>query len=173
LRTYPRVLYINVDCHYGDGVEEAFYTTDRVMSCFEWFGPRYCLEVVDNNMDDLNVKEGLLDVDRLVLLVLFSFKYLTLLYIGLQCWNSCSNWLVRHLDVPRVTLGLHLGFGKDEEEGRDELDERLALQYFLCQTQIQLTDFIKKYCTILNCSAIMHHPIFFFFLIFLYFLHFL
>lgn len=32
LRTYPRVLYIDVDCHHGDGVEEAFYTTDRVMT---------------------------------------------------------------------------------------------------------------------------------------------
>jgi hypothetical protein len=64
--------------------------------------------------------------------------------------------------------GLHLGFGKDKEEGKDELDELLARQYFLCQTQIQLTDFIKKYCTILNCSAIMHHPIFFIFLIFVF-----
>jgi acetoin utilization deacetylase AcuC-like enzyme len=33
LRTYPRVLYIDIDCHHGDGVEEAFYTTDRVMTC--------------------------------------------------------------------------------------------------------------------------------------------
>lgn len=39
LRTYPRVLYIDVDCHHGDGVEEAFYTTDRVMTCsFHKFG---------------------------------------------------------------------------------------------------------------------------------------
>lgn len=33
LRSYPRVLYIDIDCHHGDGVEEAFYTTDRVMTC--------------------------------------------------------------------------------------------------------------------------------------------
>ncbi|KIY70273.1 histone deacetylase [Cylindrobasidium torrendii FP15055 ss-10] len=33
LRTYPRVLYIDIDCHHGDGVEEAFYSTDRVMTC--------------------------------------------------------------------------------------------------------------------------------------------
>jgi len=26
------VLYIDIDVHHGDGVEEAFYTTDRVMS---------------------------------------------------------------------------------------------------------------------------------------------
>ncbi|KAF9035991.1 hypothetical protein BJ165DRAFT_1509507, partial [Panaeolus papilionaceus] len=39
LRTYPRVLYIDIDCHHGDDVEEAFYTTDRVMTCsFHKFG---------------------------------------------------------------------------------------------------------------------------------------
>jgi histone deacetylase 1/2 len=39
LRTFPRVLYIDIDCHHGDGVEEAFYTTDRVMTCsFHRFG---------------------------------------------------------------------------------------------------------------------------------------
>lgn len=29
-------------------------------------------------------------------------------------------------DVPRESVKQHLGFGRDEEEGRDELDERLA-----------------------------------------------
>ena len=39
LRTYPRILYIDIVCHHGDGVEEAFYTTDRVMTCsFHKFG---------------------------------------------------------------------------------------------------------------------------------------
>ncbi|RDX48309.1 histone deacetylase RPD3 [Lentinus brumalis] len=39
LRSVPRVLYIDIDCHHGDGVEEAFYTTDRVMTCsFHKFG---------------------------------------------------------------------------------------------------------------------------------------
>jgi histone deacetylase 1/2 len=33
LRTFPRVLYIDIDVHHGDGVEEAFYTTDRVLTC--------------------------------------------------------------------------------------------------------------------------------------------
>ncbi|KAG8692117.1 histone deacetylase (class I) Clr6 [Ceratobasidium sp. 394] len=33
LRHHPRVLYIDIDCHHGDGVEEAFYTTDRVFTC--------------------------------------------------------------------------------------------------------------------------------------------
>jgi len=32
LKTYGRVLYVDIDIHHGDGVEEAFYTTDRVMT---------------------------------------------------------------------------------------------------------------------------------------------
>eukprot|EP00602_Paraphysomonas_sp_CaronLab_P005539 CAMPEP_0185025422 /NCGR_PEP_ID=MMETSP1103-20130426/8384_1 /TAXON_ID=36769 /ORGANISM="Paraphysomonas bandaiensis, Strain Caron Lab Isolate" /LENGTH=484 /DNA_ID=CAMNT_0027558621 /DNA_START=171 /DNA_END=1625 /DNA_ORIENTATION=- len=32
LKYHPRVLYIDIDVHHGDGVEEAFYTTDRVMT---------------------------------------------------------------------------------------------------------------------------------------------
>jgi acetoin utilization deacetylase AcuC-like enzyme len=32
LRYFPRVLYIDIDVHHGDGVQEAFYHTDRVMT---------------------------------------------------------------------------------------------------------------------------------------------
>jgi histone deacetylase 1/2 len=32
LKVHARVLYIDIDVHHGDGVEEAFYTTDRVMT---------------------------------------------------------------------------------------------------------------------------------------------
>jgi histone deacetylase 1/2 len=32
LRVYPRVLYLDIDVHHGDGVEEAFYHTNRVMT---------------------------------------------------------------------------------------------------------------------------------------------
>jgi acetoin utilization deacetylase AcuC-like enzyme len=32
-RYHKRVLYVDIDVHHGDGVEEAFYTTDRVMTC--------------------------------------------------------------------------------------------------------------------------------------------
>ncbi len=31
-RYHQRVLYVDIDIHHGDGVEEAFYTTDRVMT---------------------------------------------------------------------------------------------------------------------------------------------
>ncbi|KGG51611.1 histone deacetylase [Mitosporidium daphniae] len=42
LKYHKRVLYIDIDVHHGDGVEEAFYTTDRVMTvsfhkCGEFF----------------------------------------------------------------------------------------------------------------------------------------
>ena len=32
LKHYQRVLYVDIDIHHGDGVEEAFYLTDRVMT---------------------------------------------------------------------------------------------------------------------------------------------
>jgi len=39
LKFHERVLYIDIDIHHGDGVEEAFYTTDRVMTLsFHKFG---------------------------------------------------------------------------------------------------------------------------------------
>lgn len=59
LKYHQRVLYIDIDVHHGDGVEEAFYTTDRVMTVSfhkygeyfpgtgdlrvskEWFTPSY------------------------------------------------------------------------------------------------------------------------------------
>ncbi|KAJ2936299.1 hypothetical protein H1R20_g796, partial [Candolleomyces eurysporus] len=253
LRTYPRVLYIDIDCHHGDGVEEAFYTTDRVMTCsfhkfgeyfpgtgtqedrgrgkgkgyavnvplkdgitdesfqsvfepviskilevfrpsavvlqcgadslsgdklgcfnltmyghshcvqflrqhnvplillggggytvknvartwafetacalgieneidinlpwnpyFEWFGPRYRLEVAANNMDDLNVKDGSLEKVRINALE--------------QLRELGPPPSVQMQDVPRESLGKHLGFGygKDDGKPRDELDARLA-----------------------------------------------
>jgi len=33
LTKYQRVMYIEIDVHHGDGVEEAFFTTDRVLTC--------------------------------------------------------------------------------------------------------------------------------------------
>jgi acetoin utilization deacetylase AcuC-like enzyme len=32
LQVFRRVLYVDIDIHHGDGVEEAFYLTDRVMT---------------------------------------------------------------------------------------------------------------------------------------------
>ena len=42
LKYYPRVLYLDVDVHHGDGVEEAFYLTDRVMTVsFHQYGEEF------------------------------------------------------------------------------------------------------------------------------------
>ena len=32
VRYHARVLYVDIDIHHGDGVQEAFYLTDRVMT---------------------------------------------------------------------------------------------------------------------------------------------
>lgn len=39
LKYHERVVYVDIDVHHGDGVEEAFYTTNRVMTVsFHKFG---------------------------------------------------------------------------------------------------------------------------------------
>ena len=39
LKVHHRVLYLDIDIHHGDGVEEAFYRTNRVLTCsFHKFG---------------------------------------------------------------------------------------------------------------------------------------
>eukprot|EP01105_Mastigella_eilhardi_P020079 TRINITY_DN475_c1_g1_i2.p1 TRINITY_DN475_c1_g1~~TRINITY_DN475_c1_g1_i2.p1 ORF type:complete len:455 (+),score=174.20 TRINITY_DN475_c1_g1_i2:156-1367(+) len=42
LKYHPRVLYIDIDIHHGDGVQEAFYLTDRVMTIsFHKYGNQF------------------------------------------------------------------------------------------------------------------------------------
>lgn len=42
LKTHERVMYIDIDVHHGDGVEEAFYDNDRVLTCsFHKYGDGY------------------------------------------------------------------------------------------------------------------------------------
>lgn len=56
LKTYERVLYIDIDCHHGDGVEEAFYTTNRVMTAsFHKFGDYF---PGTGAIDDIGVGPG-------------------------------------------------------------------------------------------------------------------
>ncbi|KAJ3424916.1 histone deacetylase [Anaeramoeba flamelloides] len=57
LKHHPRVLYIDIDIHHGDGVEEAFYTTNRVMTCsFHKYGDGYFPGTGNNN--DIGYGEG-------------------------------------------------------------------------------------------------------------------
>jgi histone deacetylase 1/2 len=50
------VLYVDIDIHHGDGVEEAFYLTDRVMTCsfhkFKEYFPG------TGHIDDVGFDEG-------------------------------------------------------------------------------------------------------------------
>jgi histone deacetylase 1/2 len=56
LKTYQRVLYIDIDCHHGDGVEEAFFTTDRVMTAsFHKYGDFF---PGTGAIDDVGVEDG-------------------------------------------------------------------------------------------------------------------
>ena len=57
LRVFPRVLYIDIDLHHGDGVQEAFYLTDRVMTVSfhkydGWFFP------ATGNYDETGIGSG-------------------------------------------------------------------------------------------------------------------
>ncbi|SJX61441.1 probable Hda2-Histone deacetylase [Sporisorium reilianum f. sp. reilianum] len=56
LRVHLRVLYIDIDIHHGDGVEEAFYTTDRVMTAsFHKFGDFF---PGTGDVRDIGLKKG-------------------------------------------------------------------------------------------------------------------
>lgn len=57
LKSYERVLYLDVDVHHGDGVEEAFYTTDRVMTVsFHLYGNGFFPGT--GSLQDIGVKSG-------------------------------------------------------------------------------------------------------------------
>ena len=56
LRYQQRVLYIDIDVHHGDGVEEAFYTTDRVMTVsFHKYGEYF---PGTGELRDIGVQQG-------------------------------------------------------------------------------------------------------------------
>jgi acetoin utilization deacetylase AcuC-like enzyme len=58
------VLYIDIDVHHGDGVEEAFYTTDRVMTVSfhkygEFFPGTGELRVSDHTVSYARISDGI------------------------------------------------------------------------------------------------------------------
>jgi len=56
LKFHARVLYIDIDIHHGDGVEEAFYATDRVMTVsFHKFGDFF---PGTGDVKDIGTKDG-------------------------------------------------------------------------------------------------------------------
>jgi len=57
LKYHARVLYLDIDIHHGDGVEEAFYTSDRVMTVsFHKYGDYFFPGTGDTK--DVGVKGG-------------------------------------------------------------------------------------------------------------------
>ena len=53
LKYHARVLYIDIDIHHGDGVEEAFYTTDRVMTVsFHKYGEYFPVSLIQQIYHD-------------------------------------------------------------------------------------------------------------------------
>ncbi|KDO15909.1 histone deacetylase 1 [Saprolegnia parasitica CBS 223.65] len=57
LKEHARVLYIDIDVHHGDGVEEAFYTTNRVMTVsFHKYGGVFF--PCTGNVKDIGYGEG-------------------------------------------------------------------------------------------------------------------
>jgi histone deacetylase 1/2 len=46
------------------GIEDSLDKNLPMTTFFDWFGPRYRLEVSENNMTDVNLKEGWLNIIR-------------------------------------------------------------------------------------------------------------
>ncbi|CAF3008009.1 unnamed protein product [Rotaria sp. Silwood2] len=68
LRYHQRVLYIDINIHHSDGVEEAFYITDRVMTIsFHKFG-KYFPDTGDLRFTNMatQIKANLDEYDRLI-----------------------------------------------------------------------------------------------------------
>lgn len=74
LKYHPRVLYIDIDIHHGDGVQEAFYLTDRVMTVsFHKYGNTFFpgtgdMFEIGNDFGryysvNVPLKEGIVDAD--------------------------------------------------------------------------------------------------------------
>jgi len=57
LKNHDRVMYIDIDIHHGDGVEEAFYTTDRVLTVsFHKYGDEFFPRT--GNISDIGIGRG-------------------------------------------------------------------------------------------------------------------
>lgn len=57
LRVYPRVVYIDIDVHHGDGVQEAFYQSNRVMTVsFHRYDGEFFPGT--GSLDEIGLKDG-------------------------------------------------------------------------------------------------------------------
>ncbi|KAF7340981.1 Histone deacetylase [Mycena sanguinolenta] len=118
--TSPACSTIDIDCHHGDGVEEAFYTTDRVMTCsFHKYGAFFPGTGTQKDMGRgkgkgyaLNVplNDGILEVYRPSAVVLqcgadsLAGDKLGCFNLSMQGHANCVQFL-RRQNVPLVLLG--------------------------------------------------------------------
>lgn len=73
LKYHQRVLYIDIDIHHGDGVEEAFYTTDRVMTVsFHKYGEYFPVGLSESDLDRLELEFGFLKISEPLTQTLFT-----------------------------------------------------------------------------------------------------
>ncbi|KAF9619422.1 hypothetical protein IFM89_006997 [Coptis chinensis] len=57
LKHHARVLYVDIDVHHGDGVEDAFYTSNRVMTVsFHKYGNNYFPST--GHLEEIGVGDG-------------------------------------------------------------------------------------------------------------------
>lgn len=105
------------------GIEHSIDTKLPYNDYFEWFGPRYRLEVLQNNMDDMN--NGGQSLDQLNIIKEKALHQLS------ELGHAPS---VQMQDVPRQGLAEHLGLTPQEET--DDLDVTLARMWtpamYLC-----------------------------------------
>lgn len=59
LHKYRRVLYIDIDIHHGDGVQQAFYNTNRVCTLsFHQYEPYDCFYPGTGNFTEVGINQG-------------------------------------------------------------------------------------------------------------------
>lgn len=74
LKYHQRVLYIDIDMHHGDGVEEAFFTTDRVMTIsFHKYGEYF------PGTGDLSVRKFKNNIE--IKITALNFIYFSIVYV--------------------------------------------------------------------------------------------
>lgn len=121
-RVNSRVLYIDIDVHHGDGVEEAFYSTDRVMTCsFHLFGNFFpgtgTLKVLVNNFT-VRVRQA--DTGRLRILAWVRVKATPSMFhwekvSQMRGFTASLNLQVKHFRRiwVRICLPYHIGYCRD------------------------------------------------------------
>lgn len=73
LNYHHRVLYVDIDIHHGDGVEEAFFTTDRVLTCsFHKYGDYF---PGTGALNDIGCDKGLINIKIFIQVNFSAFIY--------------------------------------------------------------------------------------------------